>query len=146
MCGAGGEPHPVSLSSTQACPGWSEQVRSKTEQQALKEAEQLVQWCKQHWHGEPVSRHITSCRRVDPKAQKDMWRILKYLKEAAANVRGGCFPEAFKVLDDAFGAEVWRQKKGGASATEVTEMLAGCLLGFTMLWLTALTPLFVCCC
>ena len=45
----------------------------------------------------------------EPKHQR-MWNILQYLQEARAGTRGGWFPGAFDVLNDAFGAEKWQRK------------------------------------
>ena len=87
-------------------------MRAKTKEQALKEANQLVEWCKVHHKSTPVCKYFSKRYCNDPKRQKGMWCILQYLKEAAADRRGGWFPEAFKVLDDAFGP-AWRQKSMG---------------------------------
>lgn len=99
---------------TQACPGWRfARPNRKTAEQALAEAEELTAWCLQHHGGKPVGKNFNPRICNDKESHQRMWGLLRYLKEAKADPTYGAeaYTEAFKVLDDAFGAENWQQKK-----------------------------------
>lgn len=94
----------------QAYPGWS--VVRYSPQTALLAAQLLVKWCREH-HG-----HTLVKRRYDPKqcddepGQLESWRVLRWMKEKALQEDSEPFKDAFAVLDEEFGPEVWRTKRG----------------------------------
>lgn len=45
------------------------------------------------------------------------------LRDARAGVRGGWFPDAFKILDDAFGADEWQLERRGEAGHAVWRKL-----------------------
>ena len=55
----------------------------------------------------------------DEEGHRRMWPLMKYLREARAGVRGGWFPDAFKILDDAFGADEWQLERRGEAGHAV---------------------------
>jgi hypothetical protein len=50
----------------------------------------------------------------DPAGWKEMWNVLRWMKYKAVEEESMLFKDAFAVLDEAFGPEMWRVKQGKA--------------------------------
>lgn len=81
----------------------------KTREQALAEAKELAAWRleEEKEQGKPVSQRLDA----DKAKRKRMWRLLDYFKTARAGNRESSFPEAFEVLDNAFGGKDWQANR-----------------------------------
>jgi hypothetical protein len=88
-------------------PGWGAELRYNTAR-ALKEAQDLVTWCRQHHSNKLVKRRLDRTLCDDPSQHGKHLGTLRFLKLSASGKTADEYPEAFGVLDEAFGAKAWR--------------------------------------
>lgn len=88
-------------------PGWGDETTRYSTARALKEAQDLVAWCGQHNGNRLVKRNLDETLCDDPSQHNKHWAFLSSMKRSASG-KTREFPEAFAVLDEAFGAKAWR--------------------------------------
>lgn len=97
----------------QLLPGWRQEVNVRyTPESALTAARDLVAWCREHNQNKPVQRRYNPATCDDEAGHSDIWCVMRYLKDSVAGKTSQPFPAAYKVLDDAFGADAWRPRSG----------------------------------
>jgi hypothetical protein len=97
----------------QLLPGWrGELIKTHFDaESAVTAARKLVKWCHEHNGGKVVGKRDPSV--IDDSESRMKWsNILRAFRRAALGGNDHQFPEAFQVLDEAFGADGWRAGQG----------------------------------